>query len=117
MIDWKVTARTREAHSRVFTEERDRPALLVVDQRVAMFYGTRLNLKSVTAAEAGALAAWRVFLGGDRVGAVVFDDAGCVALRPQRSRGRARGLQGLCQAGDAGGRSADRRPRSAAQPR
>ena len=73
-IDWRVTARTGVPHTRVYTEERDRPALLVVDQRLAMFFGTRLNLKSVTAAEAAALAAWRVFLSGDRVGAVVFDD-------------------------------------------
>jgi uncharacterized protein (DUF58 family) len=86
-IDWKVTARTGEAHTRVYNEERDRPALVVVDQRLAMFYGTRLNLKSVTAAEAAALAAWRVFRSGDRVGAVVFDDAEMAALRPQRSRG------------------------------
>src|SRR5262245_3180181 len=86
-IDWRVTARTGVPHTRVFTEERERPAILVVDQRLAMFFGTRLNLKSVTAAEAAALTAWRVFLSGDRVGAVVFDDAGFTALRPQRSRG------------------------------
>ena len=61
---------------------------MVVDQRLAMFFGTRLNLKSVTAAEAAALAAWRVFRSGDRVGAVVFDDAGLEALRPHRSRGQ-----------------------------
>ena len=33
-IDWKVTARTQKPHVRVFTEERERPALLVVDQRI-----------------------------------------------------------------------------------
>jgi uncharacterized protein (DUF58 family) len=87
-IDWRVTARTGLPHTRVFTEERERPALLVVDQRLSMFFGSRLNLKSVTAAEAAALTAWRVFLGGDRVGAVVFDDVGFTALRPQRSRGQ-----------------------------
>jgi uncharacterized protein (DUF58 family) len=87
-IDWRVTARTGTAHTRIFDEERDRPALLVVDQRLAMFFGTRLNLKSVTAAQAAALVAWRVFLSGDRVGAVVFDDAELTALRPQRSRGQ-----------------------------
>jgi uncharacterized protein (DUF58 family) len=86
-IDWRVTARTGQAHTRVYDEERDRPALVVVDQRLAMFYGTRLNLKSVTAAEAAALVAWRVVRSGDRVGAVVFDDAEVVALRPQRKRG------------------------------
>ena len=35
-IDWKVTARTRKTHVRVFTEERDRPALLVVERVVAV---------------------------------------------------------------------------------
>jgi uncharacterized protein (DUF58 family) len=85
-IDWRVTARTGQAHTRVYNEEHDRPALVVVDQRLGMFYGTRLNLKSVTAAEAAALAAWRVVRAGDRVGAVVFDDTDLVALRPQRSR-------------------------------
>src|SRR5262245_54113217 len=85
-IDWKVTARTGQAHTRVYNEERDRPALVVVDQRLAMFYGTKLNLKSVTAAEAAALAAWRVFRSGYRAGAGVFDDAEVAALRPHRSR-------------------------------
>ena len=49
-IDWKATARTGRPHVRVFTEERDRPALLVVDQRMSMFFGSQLNMKSVTAA-------------------------------------------------------------------
>jgi len=85
-IDWKVTARTRRLHTRIFTEERERPTLLVVDQRINMFYGTRLNMKSVTAAEAAALAAWRVVGSGDRVGAVIFDDRDIIAARPLRSR-------------------------------
>jgi uncharacterized protein (DUF58 family) len=85
-IDWKVTARTRKAHTRVFTEERDRPGLLVIDQRIAMFYGTQVNMKSVTAAEAAALSAWRLVDVGDRVGALVFNDTGIVEIRPHRSR-------------------------------
>jgi uncharacterized protein (DUF58 family) len=36
-IDWKVTARTGGPHVRVFTEERDRPALILVDQRLSTF--------------------------------------------------------------------------------
>src|SRR5262249_32196007 len=58
-IDWKVTVRTRKTHSRVFTEERERTVLLLVDQRRTMFFGSVKNMKSVTAAEAAALAAWR----------------------------------------------------------
>ena len=85
-IDWKVTARTQETHVRVFTEERDRPALTVVDQRMAMFFGTRRALKSVVAAQVAAASAWRILDQGDRPGAVVFDDEGWEAIRPNRSR-------------------------------
>ena len=87
-IDWKVTARTGKPYVRVFTEERDRPALLVVDQRINMFFGTRLAMKSVVAAQLAALGAWRVFDQGDRVGALVFDDADITEVRPHRSRSR-----------------------------
>jgi uncharacterized protein (DUF58 family) len=87
-IDWKVTARTRKPHTRVFTEERERPALLVIDQRIDMFYGSRVHMKSVTAAEAAALGAWRILNQGDRVGALVFNDTQIVEIRPHRSRNR-----------------------------
>ena len=87
-IDWKVTARAGSPYVRVFTEERDRPALLVVDQRINMFFGTQVAMKSVVAAQLAALGAWRVFDQGDRVGALVFDDADIVEVRPHRSRAR-----------------------------
>ncbi len=85
-IDWKVTARTGEPHVRVFTEERDRPALIVVDQRMSMFFGSQLNMKSVTAAETAALVAFRILDQGDRVGGIVFGDELVAEIRPQRSR-------------------------------
>lgn len=85
-IDWKVTARTGSPHIRVFTEERDRPVLLLVDQRMSMFFGTRHNMKSVTAAEAAALIAFRVLDQGDRIGGIVFGDETVGELRPRKSR-------------------------------
>lgn len=85
-IDWKVTARTQKPYTRVFTEERDRPALLLVDQRIAMFYGTVRSLKSYTAAELAAISAWRVQSMDDRVGALVFNDSEIAEFRPHRSR-------------------------------
>src|SRR5262245_51129175 len=84
-IDWKVTARTRKTHSRVFTEERERTTLLLVDQRITMFFGSVQKMKSVIAAETAALAAWRVLAQKDRVGALVFNDSDIVEIRPQRS--------------------------------
>ncbi|QPM88994.1 DUF58 domain-containing protein [Pseudooceanicola algae] len=85
-IDWKVTARTGTPHVRVMTEERDRPALIVVDQRMSMFFGTERNMKSATAAEAAAMTAFRILDQGDRVGGIVFGDALLAEIRPQRSR-------------------------------
>jgi uncharacterized protein (DUF58 family) len=58
-MDWRVTARMRKPHVRVYTEERDRPVLLIIDQRQSMFFGSRQAMKSVVAAEGAALAARR----------------------------------------------------------
>ncbi|WOX05152.1 DUF58 domain-containing protein [Microbulbifer pacificus] len=85
-IDWKVTARTGEPHVRVYSEERDRPALIVVDQRMSMFFGTRHAMKSVTAAEAAALAAFAILEQDDRVGGIVVTDTAVLCQRPQRNR-------------------------------
>ncbi|MFC0809993.1 DUF58 domain-containing protein [Ensifer sp. P24N7] len=86
-IDWRVTARTGQPFVRVYNEEKDRPALIVVDQRTNMFFGSRRSMKSVAAAEVAALCAWRVMTLGDRVGGVVFNDVKQEAIRPHRSRG------------------------------
>lgn len=91
-IDWKATARLRTPHVRVYSEERERPILLVVDQRSSMYFGSRRAMKSVTAVELAALAAWRTLDVGDRVGAVIFDDHKAVELSPQRSQSRVMGL-------------------------
>ncbi len=85
-MDWKVTNRTGKPHVRVYTEEKERPVLLLVDQRIGMFFGSQVKMKSVIAAELAALAAWRVLSAGDRVGALVFNDTDIIEVRPQRSR-------------------------------
>ena len=84
-MDWHVTARTRTPYVRVYTEEKDRAVLLVVDQRLNMFFGTRDRLKSVTAAQLAALGAWRALDVGDRVGIVAFDDETLFEMPPRRS--------------------------------
>jgi uncharacterized protein (DUF58 family) len=87
-MDWRVTNRTGRPHVRVYTEERDRPVILVVDQRLCMFFGSRAKMKSVVAAELAALSAWRVLGQGDRVGAILFNDTRIEQFRPARSRRR-----------------------------
>ena len=85
-IDWRVTARTSRPVVRVYGEEKERPAIILVDQRINMFFGSRRAMKSVTAAEAAMLCAWRILGSGDRVGGFVFSDGGTEEVRPHRSR-------------------------------
>jgi len=92
-LDWRASLRTGKPVVRTFTEERDRPALILVDQRMSMFFGSQRSFKSALAAELGALAAWMVFSAGDRVGGLVFNDQRIDRIAPLRSRKR---IEALC---------------------
>ncbi|MBZ2169829.1 DUF58 domain-containing protein [Marinobacter sp. F4216] len=87
-LDWRATRRTGKPFVRSFTEERDRPTLVVCDQRMDMFFGSSLNFKSLTAAELAALVAWSAFHSGDRVGGLVFNDQWVETVPAHRSRQR-----------------------------
>ena len=95
MIDWKVTARSGRAHTKLFVEERERPVLLVVDFRAGMRFGTRGMYKSVMAARLAGLLGWSAVASHDRVGGFVFTDDWHGEIRPQAGR---RGLMGLFRA-------------------
>lgn len=85
-IDWRVTARTGTAHTKLFREERERPVLVAVDQRSSMFFGSTHCFKSVLAAHLASLLAWSALDAGDRVGGLVFNGASHREIRPRRSR-------------------------------
>jgi len=85
-IDWRVTARTGSAHTKLFREERERPVLVVVDQRNSMFFGATHCFKSVLAGHIASLVAWSALQGGDRVGGLVFNEREHQEIRPRRSR-------------------------------
>lgn len=69
-IDWRVTARTGRAHTKVFHTERERVTLLACDTAQALYFGTRVCFKSVQAARVGALTAWGAQRSGDRIAAL-----------------------------------------------
>ncbi|MCW8934720.1 MAG: DUF58 domain-containing protein [Gammaproteobacteria bacterium] len=85
-MDWRVTARTGKAHSKVFREERERPVLLWVDYRQPMFFGTQQHFKSVLASKAAALLAWSTAHHGDRLGGLIFSETEHIELRPSRGK-------------------------------
>ena len=60
--------------------------LVLLDQSHSLFFGSRLNFKSVTAAETCALLAWATLNHGDRIGGVVFDEEQLSEIRPKRSK-------------------------------
>jgi uncharacterized protein (DUF58 family) len=96
-IDWRVTARTGSAHTKIFREERERPVLIVCDQRNSMFFGSRNCCKSVLASHCAALLAWAALEQGDRIGGLVFNDHSHSEIRPRRSRRSVLALLNLIQ--------------------
>lgn len=106
-MDWRVTARTGQAHVKTFREERERPVWLLVDISASMRFGTRVAFKSVIAARAAALLAWAAADKGDRVGGLVFDETRHFERRPMaRTGGLLPLLKALAESpipGEAGG--------------
>jgi uncharacterized protein (DUF58 family) len=86
-MDWRLTARSGVAHTKLFQEEREGRLLVLLDSNASMRFGTRTRFKSVQAARAAAMAAWYAVRGGDRVGVLAFGGQRQL-LRPQ---GGARG--------------------------
>ena len=84
-IDWRVTARRGRVHTKLFREERERPVWLLVDLHAAMFFGSRVQLKSMLAVRAAALLAWVAEQHGDRIGAIITNGTATRVL-PPRSR-------------------------------
>ncbi len=82
-MDWRVTARTGQPHTKIFKEERERPVFFVTDLSASMHFATRGAFKSVIAAQATALLAWAASDHGDRVGGVVFSDKQHIELPPK----------------------------------
>lgn len=85
-IDWRVTARTRSTHTKVFTEEKEKPVFVVTDMTRGMFFGSKVYTKNYIAAQLAAISAFKVLKNSDRFGGLVFNNDGCRTFAPQRSR-------------------------------
>lgn len=82
-IDWRITARTGQPHSKLFREEKERVVTLWVDYRSPMYFATQGRFKSVLASEAAAMIAWSARKLGDRLGGILFSEQGHQELRPR----------------------------------
>jgi len=115
-MDWRVTARTGKAHTKVFEEERERPVLVVMDASPSLYFGTRNQLKSVAAGQMAAAIAWAATRRGDRIGGFLFAPGRHREIRPAGGRrGAMRMIQGLVDWLEPGqGNGAESEPLSAA---
>jgi uncharacterized protein (DUF58 family) len=91
-LDWRVMARTGEAHTKLFAEEKERASLIAVDLSASMFYGTRFAFKSWAAAQLAAHLGWLASFAGERIGGLVVSSAHHAEVRPGKTRS---GLLGL----------------------
>ncbi len=85
-IDWRVTARSATAYTKLFREERERPVLIMVDLRASMHFATRGCFKSVNGSRAAALLAWAAHHRGDRLGGLIFGDTTHREPKPKLGR-------------------------------
>ncbi|MFV2055704.1 MAG: DUF58 domain-containing protein [Thiohalomonadales bacterium] len=82
-LDWRVTARTGKAHTKLYREERERAVLLWIDFQRSMYFGTRGSFKTVVAAKAAAHVAWSALKRGDRLGYLLFNEGHHIEQRPK----------------------------------
>jgi len=73
-IDWRVTARSGDTHTKLYHEERERPVMLLLDLYRGMYFGTRNTFKSSQAIRAATLISWATIFKGDHIGALITSD-------------------------------------------
>lgn len=83
-IDWKTTAKTGKTHTKVFTEEKEKPAFIFVDQSESMGFGSQHKTKSVVAGELAAILAHKIKKSGDRIGGMVYSGEDYDLVTPKR---------------------------------
>ena len=85
-IDWRVTARKKSPYTKVYAEEKDREIYVLLDLSPSMVFGTRKELKSVTASKAAALIGWMAQENRDRFGAVIYDGREIRTFKSRQNR-------------------------------
>jgi len=85
-IDWNTSARKHELYVKLFSEERERSMLLLVDASASMLFGSGPKSKRDLAAEVSAVLAFSAILNNDKVGLVIFTDRVETFIPPRKGR-------------------------------
>jgi uncharacterized protein (DUF58 family) len=84
-IDWNVTARLDEPFVRQYTEDRELTAWLVIDRSASMRFGQGAGKESV-ATELAVSLGRLIAQGGNRVGAILYDNGTHQVIPPRAGR-------------------------------
>jgi uncharacterized protein (DUF58 family) len=85
-IDWNVTARMDEMFVREYTEDRELTAWLLLDRSPSMGFGPVSRTKERVLCEVAATVAQLFVRGGNRVGAILYDNDTTRILPPRQGR-------------------------------
>ncbi|HHX8664990.1 TPA: DUF58 domain-containing protein [Vibrio alginolyticus] len=81
-IDWRVTARTGKAHTKLFAEDKEQAVILYLDLSSSLHFGSKYVLKSVQLAHFASVLIWLTLAKKDCIGAVIDDGHQCLEFRP-----------------------------------
>ncbi len=85
-IDWNVTARLDEPFVRQYSEDRETTAWLVLDRSASMRFGAAGHGKDSVSAELVVTLARLLAQGGNRVGAILYDNRAHQVIPPRSGR-------------------------------
>ena len=85
-IDWRVSARKEKPYTKIYLEERDHEIWVWLDLSNIMLFGSKWELKAVSAAKVAALLGWVALNNKDRFGCIIFDGAKTWLFKPKNDR-------------------------------
>lgn len=88
-VDWNTSAHKNGLYVKLFTEERERTLLLLLDGSGSMLFGSGARLKKDLAAEVSAILAFSAVQNNDKVGLLIFTDRVETFIPPRKGRAHA----------------------------
>ena len=85
-IDWNVTARFSKPYVKVFEEERELTAMLLIDVSGSLDFGTQRQLKRDMVTEIAATLAFSAIQNNDKIGVIFFSDKVEKYIPPKKGR-------------------------------
>jgi len=86
MIDWNVTARMNHPYVKIFEEERELTAMILVDVSASGDFGTRAQTKQQLITEITAVLAFSAIQNNDKIGVIFFSDKIERFIPPKKGR-------------------------------